>query len=134
MLAQLSPMDKVSIVAISRAIQAETRTHTIGALAAQLGVPLMTESRHRQQFMKKILAQPTEHAASSVPTYVTDLIKILCHRSVNHPSGTHFRRSIFFRPPGFNKHDPQTTPLMPLTPREYRCRSCRVAAQNSLGF
>jgi hypothetical protein len=74
-------MDKVSIVAISRAIQAETRTHTIGALAAQLGVPLMTESRHRQQFMKKILAQPTEHAASSVPTYVMDLIKILCHRS-----------------------------------------------------
>ena len=81
MLAQLSPADKVSIVAISRAIQTETCTLTISALAAKLGIPLMTESRHRKRLMERILAQPAEPIAPSVPAYALHLVRTLCHRS-----------------------------------------------------
>lgn len=81
MLAQLSPADKVSIVAIARAIQAESGTLTISALAGQLGVPLMSEARNRKGLVDRLAAQPPAPPAPRVPAFVPGLVATLCERS-----------------------------------------------------
>ncbi len=81
MLAQISPADKVSIVAIARNIQAEIGTQTISALAAHLGVPLMSEARNRKDLTARIQSEATAPAKPQVPAFVSDLIAMLCQRS-----------------------------------------------------
>ena len=66
MLAQLSAIDKVSIVALARDIQAEYKTATIGDLAYKLGVPLMSEARNRPRLVSR-LGQPHPEAAKMPP-------------------------------------------------------------------
>jgi len=81
MLAQISPADKVSIVAIARNIQSEIGTQTISAIAAHFGVPLMSEARNRKDLAARIQSQATIPAKPQVPSFVPDLISILCQRS-----------------------------------------------------
>jgi transposase InsO family protein len=54
MLAQLSAIDKVSIVALARIIQAEHKTTTIAELAYKLGVPIMSELRNRARLISRL--------------------------------------------------------------------------------
>lgn len=54
MLARLSPIDKVSIVALAQSIQKETEALNISTLAAKLCVPLMSESRNRKALVGRL--------------------------------------------------------------------------------
>lgn len=57
MIANLSQIDKVSIVALAQEISKETGTSTIAGVAKKLGVPLMTEHRNRQQLVQQLNSQ-----------------------------------------------------------------------------
>ena len=65
MLAQLSAIDKVSIVALARGIQAEYKTTAVGDLASKLSVPLMSESRNRPRLVSRL--NPPEPKSPSSP-------------------------------------------------------------------
>ena len=56
MLARLSSIDKVSIVALAKNIENAEGTMTVNALATKLGVPLMSENRNRKDLILRILS------------------------------------------------------------------------------
>lgn len=66
MLAQLTAIDKVSIVALAKDIQAESKCSTIAALAGKLGIPLMNEWRNRKRIVER-LATPRAGASFEGP-------------------------------------------------------------------
>ncbi len=60
---KLTPIDRVSVVAIASQIQAMTGTSTIASLAAKYSVPLMSEHRNRAELIDRL--QPKSQQASS---------------------------------------------------------------------
>ena len=60
---KLTPIDRVSVVAIASQIQAMTGTSTIASLAARYSVQLMSEHRNRAELIDRL--QPKSQQASS---------------------------------------------------------------------
>ena len=82
MLTNLSPIDKVSIVALGKKIESDENTGTICALASKLGVSLMSESRHRDRLLEKLTRDAPAPPSSAVPRFAKLIIAQLLERSL----------------------------------------------------
>ena len=60
---KLTPIDRVSVVAIASQMQAMTGTSNISSLAAKYSIPLMSEHRNRAELIDRL--QPKSQKASS---------------------------------------------------------------------
>ena len=84
MLARLSSIDKVSIVALAKNIENAEGTMTVNALATKLGVPLMSENRNRKDLILRISAkEPADPTKEKEPklSFAVLLISLLLCRS-----------------------------------------------------
>jgi len=81
MLAIMSPINKVSIVALAKAITASEKTATIADLAKKLNVSLSSEHRNRGLLTEKISRDSHQHPLTSAPEYITDIVKGLLEQS-----------------------------------------------------
>jgi hypothetical protein len=80
---KLSDLDKVSIVALAKRIEATYSTHTIAELAVKFKVPLMTEFRHRQEVVGRLMLPPSPVAKppANASNFAKELIALLMERS-----------------------------------------------------
>jgi hypothetical protein len=81
MLAIMSPINKVSVVALAKAITESEKTATIADLAKKLNVSLSSEHRNRGLLMEKIGQDPDKRPLNSAPEYITDIVKGLLEQS-----------------------------------------------------
>ena len=78
----MSPINKVSIVALAKTITESEKTATIADLAKKLNISLTSEHRNRGLLLEKIRQDPAnESLNSAVPEYVKDIIADLLEQS-----------------------------------------------------
>lgn len=81
MLAQLTPINKVSIVALGKNISAKESISSISELARKLDVSLMSESRNRRELLSSLLTGPVAEQNPEIPEYVLTIITELIKQS-----------------------------------------------------
>lgn len=81
MLANLLPIDKVSILALGKNIAKVEGVSSIADLASKYEIPLMSESRHRQELLAKIQAPLPESPKGQMPDYLKVLVSELIAQS-----------------------------------------------------
>lgn len=86
MLAKLSGIDKVSIVGLSKSIEAEEKTNTISGLAQKLNISLMSELRNREKLVQKIIAEISSSTINEFSKFkiFKDIVAFLMERSGAH--------------------------------------------------
>lgn len=70
---QLSPIDRVSVVAIASQIQAMTGTSNISSLAAKYNVPLMSEHRNRVQLIDRLQPKSQQNCSNDLVSLQDEL-------------------------------------------------------------
>jgi hypothetical protein len=75
MLTNFSPVNKVSLLALTKIIPEVKKTSTIAELAQELNVSLSSELRNRQLLIQKInQIAPVSNPSSPIPEYVKTII------------------------------------------------------------
>ena len=92
MLAQLTAINKVSIVALGKNISTQESVSSIAQLAQKLDVSLTSESRNRNQLLSALLSNPVIQKKSEVPEYVKAIVAELLNKG-NAMSGNSQRAS-----------------------------------------
>jgi len=81
MLAELTPINKVSIVALGKKISDQESIASIAELARKLDVSLMSESRNRKELLSTLLAQPVVQSEPEIPAYIRTIVAELINES-----------------------------------------------------
>ena len=81
MLANLKPIDKISLFALGKNIGKAEAVTSIADLAEKYHVPLMSESRHRDIILTKLLSPAEQPPGEPLPSYIKTIVAELMARS-----------------------------------------------------
>ena len=81
MLAQLTPINKVSIVALGKKISDFEGVASIAELARKFDVSLMSENRNRRELLSTLLTPPEARSTSDLPPYIKTIVAELMNQS-----------------------------------------------------